>query len=420
MTLRITNAQIHHKGALKKQEIQVEDGTITRIAETVEGDNTLDLDSNFVLPGAVDVHVHFREPGATQKEDWGSGSRSAAAGGITTVVDQPNTEPPTITGEAFDKKHKLAKQKSIVDYGINAGVTPNWEPDELTQREVTAYGEVFMADSTGGMGVTKEFFHEAVQRLQKEDHLITVHAEDASFFQDIEGNDPDAWSRYRPPEAEINAVKYAIETATKPLHFAHISHPESVDLISGTSHTCEATPHHLLLSRNDLQDLDTHGKMNPPLRSEEARQRLWKQLLDGDIDIVATDHAPHTKKEKQEGVWSTPSGVPGVETMLPLLLNRVVEEEVSLDRVVELVSRAPARIFGFERKGRIEEGMDADLVVTDMQPSRISGNELHSRAGWTPFEGWRGVFPTKVMRRGRIILNDGFTRNTGELLGREK
>lgn len=420
MAFLLRGGRVVTEGAVVDRDVLVRDGTIEEVAENVapnRADETIDCDGAVVLPGAVDVHVHFREPGATHKEDWGSGSRSAAAGGVTTVVDQPNTKPATVSGEAWDQKRELAEQKSIVDYGLNAGVTPDWRPDELLSRPVTAYGEVFMADSTGEMGVTVEFFREAVERLQNERELVTVHAEDASLFQDVDGDDADAWSRHRPPEAEVAAVERAIEIAEDPLHFAHISHPDSVDLISGTPHTCEATPHHLLLSRDDLPELGTFGTMNPPLRSEEARRGLWRRLQRGDVDAVASDHAPHTREEKQADVLSAPAGVPGVETMLPLLLARVADGELDLDRVVELTMKAPARIYGFERKGGIQEGMDADLVVTDMQPSTIRADNLHSRAGWTPFAGREAVFPRVVYRRGEVVFGDVFPEAGGRLVG---
>jgi len=410
-TVAVVNGRVLHTAADEPDdvELRIEDGAVARVAETVrdEGvDRTLDADGSLVLPGAVDAHVHFREPGATHKEDWRSGSRSAAAGGVTTVVDQPNTDPPTVDGAAFDEKRELAAN-SVVDHGINAGVTRDWTPDELFGRPVAAFGEVFMADSTGEMGVDASFFESAVRRVGSRGELVTVHAEDSDEFLDVDldTEDADAWSRHRPPEAEVAAVKRAVGVADEPVHFAHISHPRSVDTIEGTPHTCEVTPHHILLSRDDLDGLGTHGKMNPPLRSESARRRLFDRVADGDVDVVATDHAPHTADEKDSRIDDAPSGVPGVETVYPLLLALALDGELTLSRVAELVSEAPARILGFDDKGAVREGSDADLVLVDETVEEVRADRLHTRCGWTPFEGFDAVFPRTVVRRGEVVYD---------------
>ncbi|MFW5984395.1 MAG: dihydroorotase, partial [Halobacteria archaeon] len=411
MSLAVVNGRVLHAATREPEDIElrVENGVVTRVAESVRDgaiDRTLDADGALVLPGAVDVHVHFREPGATHKEDWRSGSRSAAAGGVTTVVDQPNTQPPTVDGAAFDEKRELA-ERAVVDHGINAGVTPDWRPDELFDRPVAAYGEVFMADSTGDMGVDTSLFERAVRRVGGHGELVTVHAEDSDEFVDVDldTDDADVWSRHRPAEAEIAAVERAVEVADEAVHFAHISHPRSVDIIDGTSHTCEVTPHHLLLSRDDLESLGTHGKMNPPLRSENARQRLFDRLVDGAVDCVATDHAPHTRDEKDAPVCDAPSGVPGVETVYPLFLALALDGELPLSRAVELVAEAPARVFGFDDKGGIREGNDADLVLVDETFEEVRPESLHTRCDWTPFEGFDAVFPRTVLRRGEVVYD---------------
>jgi len=407
MSVAVVNGRVVRCGSVEDAELVVEDGAITRVSESVRDDRvdgTLDANGAYVLPGAVDVHVHFREPGAAHKEDWRTGSRSAAAGGVTTVVDQPNTEPPTVTGSAFDEKRALA-EKSVVDYGVNAGVTEDWKPDELAERPVSAYGEVFMADSTGNMGVDASLFERAVRCVGRRGELVTVHAEDSDEFADVDldTDDADAWSRHRPPEAEIAAVERAVDVADEPVHFAHVSHPKSVDVIDGTPHTCEVTPHHLLLSRDDLDALGTHGKMNPPLRVEEARQRLFERLKDGKVDCVATDHAPHTADEKDASVSDAPSGVPGVETLYPLLLALAFDGELELEHVVELVSKEPARVFGFDGKGAVREGNDADLVFVDQTFEEVRAERLHSKCDWTPYGGFDAVFPHKVLRRGKVV-----------------
>jgi dihydroorotase len=372
------------------------------------GETAIDAEGLYLFPGAIDAHVHFRQPGFPHKETWATGSQSAAAGGVTTVVDQPNTDPPTTSGEAFDEKAALAAE-SLVDFGINGGVTPDWDPDSLFDRDLFALGEVFLADSTGDMGIEADLFADAVERAAAEDLVVTVHAEDADLFSEAarERDDADAWSAYRTAEAEEAAVREALdvgEDADADVHIAHTSTPEGVDAAKAGGATCEVTPHHIFLSRDDLEELGTFGRMNPPLRSEERREELFQRVADGTVDIVATDHAPHTREEKDASIWDAPSGVPGVETMLPLLLDAARNGSLSYERVRDLTAANPAEIFGLSRKGRVEAGRDADLVLFDPEESReIRGEDLHSKCGWTPFEGWDGVFPELTMVRGQIV-----------------
>ncbi|MFB6268938.1 MAG: dihydroorotase [Halobacterium sp.] len=384
------------------------DGRIDAVGEELDGETLVDASGKRLLPGMIDAHVHFRQPGFGHKETWASGSRSAAAGGVTTVVDQPNTEPPTVTGAAFDEKVQYAAD-SVVDWGINGGVTADWEPESLFDRPLFALGEVFLADSTGDMGIDADLFREACGRAADEDVVVTVHAEDADLFapEAREREDADAWSAYRTPEAEEAAVERAVavgEDAGATIHVAHTSTPEGVDAARAGGATCEATPHHLFLSRDDLDDLGTFGRMNPPLRSERRREALFERLADGRVDVVATDHAPHTREEKDASIWDAPSGVPGVETALPLLLNAAREGRLSYERVRDVTAANPAEIFGVPQKGRVEAGRDADLVLFDPEDATdIRGSDRHSKCEWTPFEGMQGVFPELTLVRGSVV-----------------
>jgi dihydroorotase len=394
----------------RRRDVRVAGERIEAVGDLAprDGERVVVADGALLLPGAVDAHVHFREPGFAHKETWGTGSRAAAAGGVTTVVDQPNTDPPTTTGAAFDEKARLARA-SVVDYGLNGGVTPDWTPESLFDRPLCALGEVFLADSTGDMGVDAERFRDALERAAARDVLVTVHAEDATLFDDDarSRSDPDAWSAYRTAEAEVAAVERALELADAAgarLHVAHTSTPEAVDLVAQTVHTCEATPHHLLLDRSDLDDLGTLGRMNPPLRSPDRRVRLYERLVDGRVDVVATDHAPHTRAEKETDVWTAPSGVPGVETMVPLLLARArdPDDPLTVERVREATAAAPADLLDLPRKGRVEAGAAADLALYEADTRPVRGAALHSRCGWTPFEGAAGVFPSLTLLRGGV------------------
>jgi len=372
-----------------------------------------------LFPGAIDVHVHFREPGAPHKETWESGSKSAAAGGVTTVVDQPNTDPPTVSGDAVAHKRSLASS-SVVDFGINGGVTPDWDPESLFAADPFALGEVFLADSTGEMGIDRELFADAVERAAAVDCRVTVHAEDATRFDEEalaragagvgRAADADAWSAYRTPEAEAAAVEQALEVASAhdaDIHVAHTSTPEGIDRAAAAGATCEVTPHHLFLSREDLHELGTFGRMNPPLRSEARREAVFERVADGTVDVIATDHAPHTHREKEATITEAPSGVPGVETMLPLLLATAADGRLSYERVRDLTAAAPARIFDLPRKGRIDAGRDADLVLVDPGGRRaIEAAELHTSCGWTPFEGREAIFPVLTLLRGSVAYAD--------------
>ncbi|MCT9095234.1 dihydroorotase [Haloarchaeobius sp. HME9146] len=401
-------------------DVEVEDGTITAVGD-LGGEYDVDATGKLLFPGAIDAHVHFRQPGYGHKETWGTGSQSAAAGGVTTVVDQPNTSPPTTTGEAFDQKAEFAEQ-SVVDWGINGGVTADWDPESLFDRPLFALGEVFLADSTGDMGIEADLFAEAVELAGQHGVTVTVHAEDADLFDESakSRDDADAWSAYRAAEAEAAAVERACEVGAEfeaDIHIAHTSTPEGVDAAAEAGATCEVTPHHLFLSRDDLPELGTFGRMNPPLRSEARRGQVFERVADGTVDIIATDHAPHTREEKDASIWDAPSGVPGVETMVPLLLEEARKGTLSYERVRDLVAANPASIFDLPAKGRIQEGMDADLALYDTEnPREIRGEDLHSNCGWTPFEGKQGVFPEWTMLRGEVVWDaeDGF----GEVAGK--
>jgi len=414
------------------RDVRIEGERIDAVGRDLTGTGeVLDAADRLLLPGAVDAHVHFREPGAPHKETWRTGSRSAAAGGVTTVVDQPNTDPPTTTGAAYDQK-ELCADDSLVDYGINGGVTPDWDPETLFDRHVFALGEVFLADSTGDMGIDGDLFEDAVHRASEAGVAVTVHAEDATLFDEDardragegtgRGANADAWSAYRAAEAEIAAVERAVDIgvdAGARLHVAHTSTPEAVDVVADAPDTvtCEVTPHHCLLSRDDLSDLGTFGRMNPPLRSEKRRAALYDRVVRGRVDLIATDHAPHARAEKETTLLDAPSGVPGVETMVPVLLAETLDGPLTAERVRDLTAATPAETFGLDRKGRVEAGMDADLALYDLDRTRpIGGQRLHSKCGWTPFEGRPGVFPEWTLVRGERVY-DGAMDTFGSVDG---
>jgi len=401
----------------RRRDVRVDGERVGAVAEagtlsTDESEDVRDATGKRLLPGMIDVHVHFRQPGFPHKETWATGTRSAAAGGVTAVVDQPNTDPPTVDGEAFDGKEGFAAD-ALVDYGVNGGVVDGWEPSTLFDRPLFALGEVFLADSTGDMGIDTPLFSRALDRARTEEVPVTVHAEDASLFNESarEREDADAWSAYRTARAEVAAVERACRVAEEretAVHIAHASTPEGIDAAGEAGMTTEVTPHHMFLSRSDLPELGTFGRMNPPLRREKRRQRVFDRVADGTVDMVATDHAPHTRAEKEASIWEAPSGVPGVETALPLLLAETRAGRLSYERVRDLTAANPADVFGVAGKGRVAEGYDADLVLVDPGTStEIRAADLHTKCDWTPFEGRDAVFPEWTMVRGTVVYERG-------------
>jgi dihydroorotase len=287
---------------------------------------------------------------------------------------------------------------------------------ELWTSGITAFGEIFMAESMGMLSVDDEVLLKSLQVIAGLGGIACIHAEDEQIIREsidkLENKaNPNAHSLSRPNFCEVAAIAKAIRLAhdaVVKLHICHLSTKEGLGLI-GADVTSEVTPHHLLLSQNDWDRLGTFGKTNPPLRSELDRDDLWTGLYG--IDIIASDHAPHTIEEKKQDIWSAPAGVPGVETSLPLMLSAVKRGIISLQRVVELTSTNPARIFCLREKGEIAVGKDADLVFVDLNDVKpIKDSNLHSKAGWTPFEGMDAVFPKMTFVRGEIMYD-------GEIVG---
>ena len=401
----------------RRVDIGIADGHIAAIepAGTAAGAAAIDCGGHTVLPGAIDVHVHCREPGHPQKADFAETARAAAAGGVTTIVDQPNTDPPTVTAARVAQKRRRAAD-AVIDIRIAGGVTPAWEPEGLLASGIIALGEVFLADSTGELGIDAALFETAVDAAATAGVPVTVHAEDATRF------DPDAlvgtagagraadaarWGRARPAAAEDAAVDAALAVAARTdaqLHIAHCASPAAVDAVAATDATCEVTPHHLFLSHDDGPRLGTYGRMNPALRPAADTAALFERLVDGRIDMVASDHAPHTRAEKATTLTTAPSGVPGVETLLPLLLGQVTVGAIDLERVVAVTATAPAARFGLADRGRVAVGARADLVVVDLDSvAPIDPRMLHARCGWSPFGGHRGVFPELTLAAGSPV-----------------
>jgi len=399
----IIEGRAYVRGSLQDCCIGVENGRIAEIKRTLKGDEKLRF-GGIILPAGIDLHVHFREPGLTRKEDFLSGTTAAACGGITCAFDMPNTLPPATTPERMKEKVAAVERKAFVDFGLYAGLTEESDIDGLAET-ATAFkmyltvseGDLAVGDFSKLLGLKEE--------LSAAGKFISVHCEDPGHIRDREAKRLEDHLASRPDSAEVGGIEMAKRLKGLRVHVAHLSSERGLTSLAGTGFTSEVTPHHLFLNVNC--DLGAFAKVNPPLRHKHDQNALWQAFTDGRIDVVASDHAPHTVDEKEAGFDSAPAGMPGVETTIPLLLERVRLGSLPLERFVNTVCERPAEMLSL-KKGRIEVGYDADMIAVDLKrPRRIRADDLHSKCGWTPFEGMSGVFPQTTIFRGEQIVRDG-------------
>jgi dihydroorotase len=404
-------------------DVAVLDGRIERIDSQITAPAKAQIDAagKRLIPGGIDLHVHLRSPGHPEKEDWASGTRAAAAGGITTVCDMPNTDPPTVDWDAVVQKRGLAQENARVHFGLYMGATKT-NLDHILRLEDKGQGplaiKAYLGASTGSLLLDDYKILE--QWFINVQALIAVHAEDEAILNKAHAELESvagihAHGLRRPREAAVMAVETATRLAIghgHRLHICHLSTEEELALLEGDSQhlvTCEVTPHHLYLSENDLPELGNRGKMNPPLRQSTDCQALWHALADRRICAIGTDHAPHTLEEKGRDTRQAPSGVPGLDTSLRLLIQAVQDQKLDWDTLVYAFSTGPAQAFGLHDRGRIEQGCNADLVLlADAPPKALRAAELHTRCGWSPFEGWLlPPAPQMVWLGGQLVARDG-------------
>lgn len=381
-------------------DVLCENGRVSHAGAGGAADRIIDCAGHFVLPAAVDVHVHMRGGPQSAKEDWESGSRSALAGGVTVVVDQPNTVPPLTTPDAFTARVNEARAHSLCSFALNSGVTRETPLAAMREAGAALFGETFFAPSSYGDAVDEVVLTRALTEIHGFGAVATIHAEEVTAGDDVS---LPAHARLRSAPGEVRAVGAVqrCNTAGCRLHFCHMSTRDSVAAVSGT---VEVTPHHLFLSHELFDDGNTFAKMNPPLRSEKERKELWTAW--DRIDIIASDHAPHTREEKAVPFPAAPSGVPGVETMVPLLLARVMEKKIPLADVIAKTVGNPARLLGISPAG-FGPGNRADFAIYPKVPVPVDADSLHSRCGWTPFEGLPAIFPTRVIMGGEMVFEEG-------------
>ncbi len=419
--LAIRGGTIVNQDGVCEGDVGIRAGRIAhlgRIGESAAGE-TFDARGLHLLPGVIDPHVHFREPGGEDREDLETGSRAAVLGGVTAVFDMPNTDPPTVSAETLADKVARARDRMFCDFAFYPGATPG-NIDilaRLERLEGAAAIKVFMGSSTGDLLVDDP----AVLRrlLATVQRRVAFHCEDEARLNARKAvrreGDPASHSEWRDAEAAIAATRLLLQLAReagKRVHILHVSTAEEMALIAANRDlaTAELTPHHLLLAAPDAYEkLGTRAQMNPPLRDERQRAALWQALRQGVADTLGSDHAPHTLDAKAKPYPASPSGMPGVQTLVPLMLDRINAGELSLQRFADLTSAGPARVYGIAGKGRLALGYDADLTLVDMRAERVIDNDwMASRCGWTPYDGFsvKG-WPLATIVRGRIVMRNG-------------
>jgi dihydroorotase len=430
MRTLIRNATCVFPDGTRSSDVLIDGGTIIDVAATrsTAADEVVDASGLHLLPGVIDDQVHFRDPGLTHKEDLHTGSLACAKGGVTTFLEMPNTRPATISNDDLRAKLDRAAGKCVVNYGFYVGATPD-NVDELKSAERTPGIKIFIGSSTGTLLVDEQ---EALERIFAETTLpICAHCEDEATVranaERLQGGRSFAdHSRIRDHEAALIATRRAIDLSHRHKHRFHVLHVSTADELDpiceaisrdpdseGRYITAEVCPHHLLFNADDYDRLGSLVQMNPSIKTAADNEALWQALADNTIQVVATDHAPHTLEEKQQEYPASPSGLPAVENSLALMLNAVHEGRLTLERVVAAMCDAPARVWDIVDKGRIVEGYDADLVLVDLQRRHTVRNaEQVSKCRWSP---WDGVtltgLPVRTWVMGETVFADGRFNN---------
>ena len=398
--------------------IKINEGKITDISKTpLEAAETIDMKDNYVLPGFIDPHIHFRDPGLTQKEDFKTGSLAAANGGFATVIDMPNTLPKTNTYKALEEKIRIAKSKSVVNFELQVGHSDLEEMKKMMKLNPISV-KVFMdLESDESL---EEIFHNLsiLKETTSYNGLVATHCEKKSIVESeterLKQNNENPAIDYtyaRPTESEDESVKQAIELARANdlrLHICHLSSSKSLSIAKSASKSMpiswEFTPHHLLLDNSAYNIYGTFIKTNPPLRPEADSVRI------GDLDessIIGTDHAPHTLEDKTKGTWASSPGIPNLETVVPLLLTEVNNGNLDFRMIPKIFSENAAKVYGLNSKGKIEIGYDADFTVIDLKKEgKFNIEEFKTKAEYSPFDGWKYKgLPVMTIVNGKTVMN---------------
>lgn len=419
-----TNHELSQRSSLKSEKLDlgIANGMISKIGsiKTSSSDQVLDLQGLFILPGIIDSQVHFREPGLTHKEDIESGSKAALLGGVTSFFEMPNTQPSTTTTDSLLQKINLSTNRSFTNFAFYVGGSGD-NTLELRALEKSPHCpgvKIFMGSSTGSLLVDADENLEKI--LLNTSKRVVFHCEDEFILKDRKtlffpkSSNPADHPNWRNPESSLNATRRILTLARKlnrKVHILHVTTAQEMELLSKNKDiaTVEVLPQHLTLHAPDCYEKwGTLTQQNPPIREKNHQDGLWKGIQNGTVDIVASDHAPHTLEEKSKAYPSSPSGMPGTQTLLPLMLNHVNQGKLSLTHMTALMTENVRDIFGLKNKGRIQVGMDADLTVIDLNKETVISNRwIASKSQWTVFDGMKiKGWPTHVFLKGKLAMSD--------------
>lgn len=423
------NAKVYVKGGIVDAGIAVDEGRVVKVAKETNlpsASSRIDLDGCLALPGLIDAHVHLRGQLQAYEEDFFSGTAAAVAGGFASVLDMPNNEPVTMDSASLRERAREAEQSIVANVGFYSAFPTSLDEISRVIKEGAMAFKLYLTAQIGGLDVDDdEALLSAFNKTGELGMPVAIHAEDrktmetvAEAEQRLENKSVEAYLKVHTPEVEAKAVERILRLASKSnvqIHFCHISSKKAVSAINdarkkGLKVSCEATPHHILLTTEDLKQQGTMLLTAPPVRGRNIVGALWKALKNGQIDILASDHAPHLITEKTaDSVWDVKSGVPGLETSLPLLLTKVNEGQLTIHDLVRLTAEKPAEIFHFNRQGFLEEGYDANITVVDLHcRGKIDASKFYSKAKYSPFNGWqvKGM-PVKTFVGGRLVMDEG-------------
>ena len=419
-SLIIKNGSCYIDGKLVKIDLGLSGKIIKKIGNIeLNNSKVFDATNKIILPGIIDTQVHFREPGSTDSEDLESGSRAAVLGGVTSLFEMPNTNPPTSNLVEFEKKLDLAKNRMHSNYAFYFGATPEntQQLSQLKNLKGCCGIKLFAGSSTGNLLVDKEADIEKV--ISNSDRIVSIHSEDEEILnlrkKFIKKGDVHSHPEWRNSETAMSSTRRVVKIAeryNKKIHVLHVTTKEEVDFLAmhKKNVTFETTPQHLTLYAPDCYDkLGTYAQMNPPIRTKEHYDKLWNAIKNNIVDVLGSDHAPHTKENKQKEYPNSPSGMPGVQTIFPVMLDHVNNKKLSLEQLIKLMCENPCKIFGIKNKGFIKEDFDADLTIIDMNKEQVIKNEMiASKCGWTPFHNYkvRG-FPIATIVNGNIVMTEG-------------
>ena len=420
LDLIIKNGECYINGKLENNDIAIKGGKISKIGKVLEeAKEVYDAKGQIVLPGCIDTQTHFREPGSTDTEDLHSGSRAAVVGGITAVFEMPNTNPPTSNLKEFQRKLDLAKDRMYCNYAFYFGATAGniSQLAELKSLEGCCGIKLFVGSSTGSLLVALE---EDIDKVfQNSSKVVAVHSEDEEILNKnkklIKNGDVHSHPIWRSEECAISSTRRIVRLAkkyNKKAHVLHITTKQEVDFLSQNKGniTFEITPQHLTIYAPDCYNkLGTYAQMNPPIRDKSHYDRLWYAVKNNLNDTIGSDHAPHLKVNKDKEYPNSPSGMPGVQTLMPVMLDHVNHGKLSLTQLVNLVCENPIKIFGIKNKGFIKQDFDADFTIVDMKKRIMIKNEnIESKCGWSPFDGieFKGT-PVATIIGGKIKMRNG-------------